>query len=102
MHIERIDGAAARSMDAIEELRQADEIGVVFERAGPPAPVRIGTIGRTAHWRKGNPLAAYLYAVSRIAGMEGELGRSRLQRLLDDTAAPAAHVAIHRWPPLGV
>jgi hypothetical protein len=55
MGVEGIDGTAARRVHAVEELRQAHEIGIVLE--GPPAAaVEIGVKGRRRG--EGDPVAA--------------------------------------------
>ena len=55
--------------------------GVVLERPGPPPLVHVGAIGGTADGRESDPFAADPDRVRRVAGVEGEFGRRRLQRL---------------------
>ena len=69
MDIERIGRAASGGVNAVEELSEADEVGIVFKRAGPPAAIGIGAIGRAADRRKGDPIASESDAVLGIAGV---------------------------------
>ena len=101
MHIERIDGTAARGVNAVEELRQLHEIHGVLQRAGPAAPVEVGTIGRPADGREGDPLSANPDGVFGVSRMKDEFGRRGLQRLLDNVAADADPVARHDGAGIG-
>ena len=94
MNIERIDGGAARRVHGVEELRELHEIARILQRAGPSPAVEVGAVGRPAHRREGDPLAADADVVGGVARMEGEFGGRRLQRLLDDVAPDPHPLAI--------
>ena len=88
-------------MDAVEELAQLHEIGVVLQRSGPPAAVEVGAIGRAADRTEGDPLAADPDVVGGIARMDREFGRRRFQRVLDDLAADPHALAVHAGAGVG-
>src|SRR5262245_52709726 len=92
--VERIDRAVADRVDAVEELAELHEVAVVLGAAGTPAAVAVGAVGRPADRREGDPLAAELHVVRRVARPDGELGRRRGQRMLYDLAADPHPLAI--------
>jgi hypothetical protein len=86
MNVERIDGGPARRVHGVKELRELHEIARILERARTPSTLEVGTVGRPAHRREGDPLATHPDVVRGVSCMEREFGRWRLQRLLDDVA----------------
>ena len=70
MNVERIGRPAAGGVDAVEVLRQADEVGIVREGAGAPAMIGVRAVGRPADRRKGDPVAADADRTARDCGHE--------------------------------
>ena len=80
VNIDGLDGIAG------DELGELQELAVVGLVSGAAPAFHIGAIGRAAHGAKQHVRTADLRVVFRIAGMEGELRRSRLHQFFN-----------HRW-----
>jgi hypothetical protein len=89
--VHRLAGADAREMQGGRHLRQLHEVDDVLDGAVATATVEVRDEGRPGHRAEGGGIAADEQVAARVARMQRELRRRRLQQL-------AAHPLGHAHP----
>ncbi len=86
MQVHRLHRVAAAGVDHVVPLCQTDQVLEVLAVADTPTALQIRAIGRAGNLRKREVLATDLQVALRVAGMQGELGRTGLDLIQNQSA----------------
>ena len=90
MDVDRLDRIAAGEMDAVEILRQLQEVAEALPVARPPAAVEVHRVRWARHVDEEHLVAAHRHGVRRVARRDGE-GGGGFRDLLHHERAIHAH-----------
>ena len=73
MEVDRLDRVAADEVDAVEHVRELQELVEPDSVAGAADPVEVDDVGRAADGAEGHPRAADLEVLLGVPAVQGEL-----------------------------